>query len=91
MLGAQTLLARRGLYRSVIDGEFGPNTQFAVRAFQSRFGLEPNGRLDMDTLAALGLLPGQRAPGVVAPRGRGFRPPRPIMVAPNGEPIYEPR
>jgi peptidoglycan hydrolase-like protein with peptidoglycan-binding domain len=91
ILGAQTLLARRGLYRSTIDGEFGPNTQFALRAFQSRFGLEPNGRLDMETLAALGLLPGQRAPGVVAPLRRGPRPPRPVMVAPNGEPIYEPR
>jgi hypothetical protein len=34
--------------------------EFSLRAFQSRLGIPPNGRLDMDTLAALGLLPGQR-------------------------------
>jgi hypothetical protein len=42
------------------DGVFGPNLEFSLRAFQSRLGISPNGRLDMDTLAALGLLPGQR-------------------------------
>lgn len=89
--GAQTLLARRGYYRDVIDGEFGPGTDFALRAFQSRFGIAPTGRLDMDTLAAMGLLPGQRAPGVTAPVRRGFRRPSAVSVAPDGEPIYEPR
>ena len=89
MLGAQTLLARSGYYRSAIDGVYGPGMAFAVRAFQSRFALAPNGRLDMETLAALGLLPGQRAPGVTAPRRRYFQ--RPRTVAPNGEPIYIPR
>ena len=38
---------------------FRPNLEFSLRAFQSRLGIPPNGRLDMDTLAALGLLPGQ--------------------------------
>jgi peptidoglycan hydrolase-like protein with peptidoglycan-binding domain len=89
VVGAQTLLARRGYYRSAIDGVYGPGMAFAVRAFQSRFALEPNGRLDMETLAALGLLPGQQAPGVTAPRRRFFQ--RPRSVAPNGEPIYIPR
>jgi peptidoglycan hydrolase-like protein with peptidoglycan-binding domain len=91
LLGAQTLLARRGYYRSIIDGVYGPGMAFALRAFQSRFALEPNGRLDMETLAALGLLPGQRAPGVTAPRRRFFQQPRPRTIAPNGEPIYIPR
>ncbi|MEP6937931.1 MAG: peptidoglycan-binding domain-containing protein, partial [Chthoniobacterales bacterium] len=63
ILGAQTLLARRGYYRSGIDGVYGPGMEFALRAYQSRTGIPPNGRLDMDTLAALGLLPGQRMPG----------------------------
>lgn len=92
LVGAQTLLARRGYYRSEIDGVYGPGMAFALRAFQSRFELEPNGRLDMETLAALGLLPGQRAPGVTAPAGprrRFFQ--RPRSVAPNGEPVYIPR
>ena len=59
ILGAQTLLRRRGFYRGESDGVFGPNLEFSLRAFQSRLGIPPNGRLDMDTLAALGLLPGQ--------------------------------
>jgi peptidoglycan hydrolase-like protein with peptidoglycan-binding domain len=70
VVGAQTLLARSGYYRSGIDGEFGPGTAAAVRAFQARAGLVPDGRLNMETLAALGLLPGQRAPGFVAPTRR---------------------
>jgi len=60
ILGAQTLLRRRGFYKGESDGVFGPNLEFSLRAFQSRLGIPPNGRLDMDTLAALGLLPGQR-------------------------------
>ena len=60
IFGAQTLLRRRGFYRGESDGVFGPNLEFSLRAFQSRLGIPPNGRLDMDTLAALGLLPGQR-------------------------------
>ena len=75
-------------YRSGIDGVFGPGMQFALRAYQTRYSLEVTGRLDMETLAALGLLPGQRAPGVTAPR-RGFR--RPGIFTPRGEPIYTPR
>jgi peptidoglycan hydrolase-like protein with peptidoglycan-binding domain len=74
IVGAQTLLARYGYYRSGIDGEFGPGTVAAVRGFQARAGLAPDGRLNMETLAALGLLPGQRGPGFRAPH-RLFRHP----------------
>ncbi|HXA09998.1 MAG TPA: peptidoglycan-binding protein [Chthoniobacterales bacterium] len=70
IVGAQTLLARYGYYRSGIDGEFGPGTAVAVRTFQSRAGLVPDGRLNMETLGALGLLPGQHAPGFSVPRRR---------------------
>ena len=42
----------------------------AVRRFQARAGLVPDGRLNMETLAALGLLPGQHAPGFRAPPRR---------------------
>ena len=89
IIGAQTLLARRGYYRSGVDGVYGPAMEFALRAYQSRFGIEPGGRLDMETLAALGLLPGQRAPGVTAPT-RGVNQ-RPRFIAPRGERIYIPR
>jgi peptidoglycan hydrolase-like protein with peptidoglycan-binding domain len=95
ILGAQSLLARRGYYRSEIDGVFGPETEFSLRAYQERFGIPPNGRLDKETLAALGLLPGQQAPGLTAPVHRdpmrSNLPRRPTMMAPNGEPIYTPR
>lgn len=79
VIGAQTLLARRGYYRSGIDGVYGPGLEFALRAYQSRTGIPPNGRLDMDTLAALGLLPGQRTPGLITPRRRPIVPPRGIV------------
>ena len=91
IMGAQALLARRGFYRSGVDGVFGPGTQFAVRAYQARFGLEPTGFLDTQTLGSLGLLPGQRAPGVTAaPQRRIYRRPS-TLFAPNGERIYIPR
>ena len=70
IVGAQALLSRYGFYRSGIDGEFGPGTAAAVRGFQARAGLLPDGRLNMETLAALGLLPGQHAPGFSAPPRR---------------------
>jgi len=59
VVGAQAVLRRRGFYKGASDGIFSPNLEFSIRAFQSRLGIAPNGRLDMDTLAALGLLPGQ--------------------------------
>jgi peptidoglycan hydrolase-like protein with peptidoglycan-binding domain len=84
IVGAQTLLARRGLYRSAIDGVYGAGTAFAVRAFQSRVGIPPTGRLDMETLAALGLLPGQHVPGISVPprRFQRYRAPLPGQVVP---------
>ncbi|MGH8101533.1 MAG: peptidoglycan-binding domain-containing protein [Chthoniobacterales bacterium] len=55
---AQSVLARQDLYRGEIDGAFGPNTEFSIRAYQARTGLPVTGRLDLETLAALNLLPG---------------------------------
>jgi len=34
VVGAQTLLRRRGFYRGVSDGIFSPNLEFSIRAFQ---------------------------------------------------------
>jgi peptidoglycan hydrolase-like protein with peptidoglycan-binding domain len=84
IVGVQMLLARRGLYRSAVDGVYGAGTAFAVRAFQSRVGIPPTGRLDMETLAALGLLPGQHAPGISAPprRFQRYHAPLPGQVVP---------
>lgn len=58
---AQMALARRGLYRSDIDGLYGPGTEFALRGFQAQMGLPLDGRFNMETLSALGLLSRQHA------------------------------
>jgi peptidoglycan hydrolase-like protein with peptidoglycan-binding domain len=81
----ETSLRRRGLYRGAIDGAYGPELQFALRNYQSRIGLPPTGRLDMETLASLGLLPGQHGPH--APRR--WPAPRPMEEPPvRGEWIH---
>jgi len=62
VLSAQIALARRGLYRSEIDGMYRPAVEFSLRAYQARTGLPVTGRLDLQTLAALELLPRAGAP-----------------------------
>ena len=44
----------RGYYRGRVDGKNGSRTAFAMRAFQSSAGLPPTGRLDIETVKALG-------------------------------------
>jgi peptidoglycan hydrolase-like protein with peptidoglycan-binding domain len=75
VVGAQALLARVGYYRSGIDGNFGPGSAAAVRAFQAQAGLAVDGRLNMETLAALGLLPGQHPARLPSGRRPFFRRP----------------
>jgi len=67
IISAETFLVRRGLYRGPIDGSLGPDLEFSLRAYQSRVRLPVTGRLDLETLAALQLLPGGNAP-VYVPR-----------------------
>ena len=52
--GAQYQLISRGYYRGRVDGKNGSRTAFAIRAFQSSAGLPPTGRLDIETVKALG-------------------------------------
>jgi peptidoglycan hydrolase-like protein with peptidoglycan-binding domain len=59
---------RRGYYRGRLDGNYGSQTAFAVRAFQSSTGLPATGRMDMQTLNALGLSDTDRAYLAPAPR-----------------------
>lgn len=86
---AQALLTRRGYYRSGVDGLFGAGTELAIRAYQSDVGLEPSGRLDMETLAELGLLPGRQGAGRRGSGRRIWRRP-PVLMPPN-ERVYIPR
>ena len=46
-------LARHGYYRGPIDGDIGPGSRAAIRAFQYDNGLAPTGRIDHGLLAAL--------------------------------------
>jgi peptidoglycan hydrolase-like protein with peptidoglycan-binding domain len=69
VVSAQRTLAGRGLYHGEIDGVFAPPLEFALRAYQSKVGLPVTGRLDLETLAGLKLLPGANAP-VYRPRRR---------------------
>jgi peptidoglycan hydrolase-like protein with peptidoglycan-binding domain len=73
MISAQIALARRGLYRGEIDGAYGPAMAFSLRAYQARTRLPITGRLDLETLAALRLLPRPREP-VYDPFRKRIRP-----------------
>ena len=86
IISAQTILMRQGYYRDEIDGVYGPGMNFALRNYQARYGLMPTGRLDVETLASLSLLPEQR-------RRRAFRPFHRRLFRPHIEigPFYGPR
>ncbi|MGV6840737.1 MAG: NlpC/P60 family protein [Planktomarina sp.] len=54
----QTRLITHGFNPGVVDGIWGRKTLGAVKAFQSGKGLNPSGRLDEATVAALRVMPG---------------------------------
>lgn len=56
---AQAILASRGLYRDIIDGLPGPATEEALLTYQRSARMTLTGRLDLETLSALRLLPGR--------------------------------
>ncbi|HSI14895.1 MAG TPA: peptidoglycan-binding protein [Chthoniobacter sp.] len=55
---AQAILASRGYYRDIVDGLPGPATEEALLSYQRSTRLTLTGRLDIDTLNELRLLPG---------------------------------
>jgi peptidoglycan hydrolase-like protein with peptidoglycan-binding domain len=69
VVSAQRTLSRRGYYHGPLDGTFGSTLEFSLRAYQAKVGLPVTGQLDLETLAALELLPGAKAP-VYRPRRR---------------------
>jgi peptidoglycan hydrolase-like protein with peptidoglycan-binding domain len=89
IISAQTFLMRQGYYREGIDGLYGPGMALALRNYQARFGLRPTGRLDVETLASLSLLPGQQRRDFRPYHRRVFRPR--VQIGPFGERIYIPR
>src|SRR5262245_22690754 len=79
IVSAQISLARYGLYHEQIDGIYGPAMEFSLRAYQARTRLPVTGRLDLETLAALRLLPESHQ--------RFYNPYRQRMRPPPGPPI----
>jgi peptidoglycan hydrolase-like protein with peptidoglycan-binding domain len=60
---AQAYLSGRGFYRDIVDGLPGPATEEALLTFQRATRLTLSGRLDLDTLSRLRLLPGSTYSG----------------------------
>ena len=54
LAGLQVALARQGLYRGPVDAVPGPLTQVALKAFQNKAGLVPDGIVGPQTRHALG-------------------------------------
>jgi peptidoglycan hydrolase-like protein with peptidoglycan-binding domain len=77
VVSAQIALARRGLYHEEVNGVYGPAMELSLRAYQTRTKLPVTGRLDLQTLAALRLLPRPREPFYDPSRRRWRHPPRP--------------
>ena len=59
---AQSIMAARRNYRGPLDGLAGPATSEAIFVYQAETGLPRSGRLDLETLAEMNLLP-PRPPG----------------------------
>lgn len=56
VLGWQFFLRGQGIYLDKVDGDFGPKTEKATKAFQSEHGIADSGVVDDMTLAAAMLL-----------------------------------
>lgn len=71
---AQEKLSAEGHDAGPSDGKMGPKTQAALKEFQESKGLEASGRLDQETIAALGVSePGSASSGSSAPQSPDSR------------------
>lgn len=87
----QALLSREGFYNGPVDGLPGQRTAEALLAYQAAYGLPRSGRLDANTVRALGIAPvaEARAPRPSRPaRPRYYEPPAPRQ---QGSGAYEGR
>jgi peptidoglycan hydrolase-like protein with peptidoglycan-binding domain len=79
----QYQLMSRGYYRGRVDGRYGRQMAFALQAFQSSAGLSPTGRLDIQTVEALGSPDTEIASS--APTPRGYETWSPVRKFKNGK------
>lgn len=70
---AQKFLRGLGFYREAVTGQPGPATEEAVLGYQRFIRLPLTGRLDIETLAAMRLLPGRGGAPVRPSRGQPLR------------------
>jgi len=85
---AQAYMAGRGFFREPVNGLPGPATEEALLSLQRFARLELTGRLDLDTLAYLRLLPGHGNFETNRPQLQPFYPNNAVRVYP---PDYPPR
>lgn len=79
----RTLNARSKVDRLTVDGEFGPGTLQAVKAFQQSVGLAPSGELTKETWTKLGpLVPELKEPPVPSVESRPTKAPRDSLDGP---------
>ena len=78
----QTALAKLGFYAAVIDGDFGQKTEDALKAYQSKLGVKPNGILGDWVAGKLGML---SIPSVSAPITS-----KPVIVLTAGHSLTDP-
>jgi peptidoglycan hydrolase-like protein with peptidoglycan-binding domain len=76
-------LMSRGYYRGRVDGKYGRQMAFAVRAFQSSAGLPPTGRLDTQTLSVLKISDANFA--YAAPESRSYETWMPVQKFKHGK------
>ena len=67
----QKRLKNWGYYTGAVDGVYGSKTEEAVKYFQRKNGLSPDGQVGNQTLAALGINPGSAGGGSGASGGSG--------------------
>ena len=58
-VAVQRQLTKRGYYKGKADGQFGATTRSALSRFQRDKGIKQSGRIDEDTLEALGFTDGR--------------------------------
>ena len=82
----QSKLRDWGYYRGPVDGIYGSKTEEAVKYFQRKNGLNADGQVGNQTLAALGITPTGNAGGGAAQSGDLYLLARLISAEARGEP-----
>ena len=82
----QTRLKNWGYYSGQVDGIYGSGTEEAVKKFQKKNGLSPDGQVGNKTLAALGITPSGESSGGGSGKGDIDLLARLISAEARGEP-----